>query len=145
MSFVSCENSAIIHPASYPAGAVGAIIEPVINTVAVASATLLQPIAQFTLPRGRWAITGTLDVVTTNVGATLTGGATGAAIAKNAVVFWRHTNVVAIADNISISLSAVVDSDGTALMTLPMTYATSAGTYSVSASPLSKVQFIRIA
>jgi hypothetical protein len=145
MSFVSCENSAIIHPASYPAGAVGAIIEPTINTVAVASATLLQPIAQFTLPKGRWAITGTLNVVATTGGSTLTGGATGTAIAKDAVVFWRHTNVGAIQDNISVSLSAVVDSDGTALMTLPMTYTTSAGTYGVSASPLSKVQFIRIA
>lgn len=145
MSFVSCENSAVIHPSSYPYGAVGSVIEPAINTVAVASTTLLQPIAQFTLPKGRWMVAGTLNVVATTGGSTLTGGATGTAIAKDAVVFWRSTNVEASTDNVAVSLSAVVDSDGTALMTLPMTYTTSAGTYGVSASPLSKVQFIRIA
>jgi len=145
MSFVSCVNSGIFHPSSYPDGSVGAIIEPAINTLAVASATLLQPIAQFTLPKGRWAITGTLNVVATTGGSTLVGGATGTAIAKDATVFWRSTNVEASTDNVAVSLSAVVDSDGTALMTIPMTYTTSAGTYGVSASPLSKVQFIRIA
>jgi hypothetical protein len=146
MSFVSCENSGIIHPASYPLGSIGAIITPAINTVAVAGSALLQPIAATLLPQGRWVITGTLDVNATTALATLTGGATGTGIAKNAVVFWRSSNTTAIADQISITLSGVVDSDGTALITIPMTYATSGGsTYGVVASPLSVVQFTRVA
>lgn len=140
MSYRSADNSALIVPLSVPFGAVGSIIEPTINTVAVADQTLLQPIAAYTLPKGQWLIQGTLYVVPAS--GTLTGN-TG--IAKDATVFWRSA-IVTASSGYSVSLSAVVSSDGTAVMTIPMTYDTSAGAnYSVSASPLSKVQFIRIA
>ena len=142
MSYLSNSNSAIIHPAAYPAGAIGSIISPTINVNPVASGALLQPIAATTLPRGRWLITGTLFPDSTAGGATITGN-TG--IAKDAVVFWRSTNASAL-NGISVSLSAVVDSDGTAVITIPMTYATSdASTYLVSAPPFGLVQFTRVA
>ena len=142
MSFRSADNSALIVPLAFPYGAVGSIIEPTINTVAVADNTLLQPIAALTLPKGQWLIQGTLYVAPVTGGQTLTGN-TG--IAKDATVFWRSQIATASA-GYSVSLSAVVDSNGTAVITIPMTYDTSAGsTYAVSASPLSKVQFIRLA
>lgn len=142
MSVISCDNSALVFPSSYPYGAVGSVIEPTINTVAVADAALLQPIASLTLPKGVWAIQGTLYVAPVTGGQTLIGN-TG--IAKDAVVFWRSQIATASA-GYSVCLSAVVSSDGTNAITIPMTYDTSAGsTYGVSASPLSKVQLIRIA
>ena len=141
MSYIACSSSALL-PAVYPYGAVGSVITPAINVTPVASTTLLQPIAQLTVPRGRWLVAGTLFVDATVGGQTITGN-TGVAV--NAVVGWRSQNVTGT-DGLSISLSAVIDSDGTALLTIPMTYATSGGaTYGVSASPLSKVELIRIA
>jgi hypothetical protein len=144
MSFVSSVNSALIHT-DYPLGAVGAIITPAILTVAVATGVVNPVIAPTLLPQGRWAITGTVNVDATTGAATLTGGATGTTIAKNTVVFWRATNTTAVADNIAVPLSAVVDSDGTAVIAVSMTYAVSAGNYQASAAPLSLVQFIRVA
>lgn len=142
MSYSACSNSAIYKPDSYLAGAIGSIAEPSINVNAVASAALLQPIAAYTLPEGRWMIAGTLFVDATTGGQTLTGN-TG--IAKDSVVFWR-SQIATAADGHSVSLSAVVDSDGANVITIPMTYTTSGGsTYAVSAAPLSKVQFIRVA
>ena len=142
MSYRSADNSALIVPLSFPAGAVGSIVEPAINITAATDNTLLQPIAAYTLPKGQWLIQGTLYVAPVTAGQTLTGN-TG--IAKDATVFWRSQIATASA-GYSVSLSAVVSSDGTNAITIPMTYDTSAGsTYGVSASPLSKVQFIRIA
>lgn len=142
MSYSACSNSALLHPNGYIAGAIGSAVEPAINTNAVASAALLQPVAAFILPKGRWLIAGVVSIDATVGGQTLTGN-TG--IAKDAVVFWRST-IATAADGLSVVLSAVVDSDGTASITIPMTYATSGGaTYSALASPSSKVQAIRIA
>lgn len=142
MSYRSADNSALIVPLSFPAGAVGSIVEPSINTVAVADGALLQPISAYTLPKGRWLIQGTLYVAPVTAPQTLNGN-TGIAI--DASVIWRSQIITASA-GYSVSLSAVVNSDGTNVLTIPMTYDTSAGsTYGVSASPLSKVQLVRIA
>lgn len=145
MSYVSCEGSALIPVGLPPANsitAVGSIILPAINTVAVASGALLQPIASLTLPKGVWVLSGTLFVDASVGGETIVGN-TG--IAKNASVFWRSQNVT-VADGLSVSLSAVLSSDGTSALTIPMTYTTSGGaTYGVSASPLSVVQLTRVA
>lgn len=142
MSVISCGNSSLVYPSTAPAGAVGSVIQPTINTVAVADNTLLQPIAALTLPKGVWAIQGTLYLAITTAGQTAIGD-TG--IAKDAVVFWR-SQIATQSAGYSVCLSAVVSSDGTNVITIPMTYNTSAGsTYGVSASPLSNVQFVRIA
>lgn len=142
MSFVSCDNSALVIPASYPIGAVGYTFEPSINLTAVASAALLQPMAAYTLPKGVWAVTGVVSVDATVGGQTLTGN-TG--IAKDAVVVWRSANATA-ADGVSVSLSCVVSSDGTNVLTIPMTYTSSgAATYGAAAAPLSKIQITRVA
>lgn len=142
MSYSSCSNSALYKPDAYPTGAIGSVIEPAINTNPVASAALLQPMASLTLPEGRWLIAGTLFVDATTGGQTITGN-TG--IAKDAVVFWRSQNATAM-DGVSVALSAVVSSDGTNAITIPMTYTTSgASTYAVSASPLSTIEIVRVA
>ena len=142
MSFVSCDNSALVVPSAFPYGAVGSVITPTINLTPVASTTLLQPIAQLVVPKGVWMLTGTLFVDATVGGQTVAGN-TG--VALDATVFWRSQNVT-VADGLSVSLSAVFSSNGANLLTIPMTYTTSGGaTYGVSASPLSKVQLTRIA
>jgi hypothetical protein len=142
MSYSSCSNSALLAPAGYIEGAIGSILTPAINTVAVASAAVLQPIASTILPKGRWLVAGVLTIDATAGGQTLTGNV---AIAKDAVVIWRSQNVT-VADSLSISLSCIVDSDGTNAITIPSTYTTSgASTYSALASPLSAVQIVRIA
>ena len=142
MSYSSSSNSALYHPNGYIAGAIGSIISPTINVVPVASGAVLQPVAATTLPKGRWLITGTLFPDSTAGGATITGNTT---IAKDAVVFWETTNAQ-VSNGISVSLSAVVDSDGTAVITIPMTYTTSdASTYRVTAPPFGLVQYTRIA
>lgn len=142
MSVISCGNSSLVFPSTAPAGAVGSVIDPTINTLAVADNTLLQPISALTLPKGVWAIQGTLYVAPVTGGQTLIGE-TG--IAKDAVVVWR-SQIATQSAGYSVSLSAIVSSNGTNVITIPMTYNTSAGsTYGVSASPLSKVQFIRVA
>jgi len=142
MSYISCENSALVQPVPsfFPVGSVGYTFEPTINLVTVASGALLQPMASLVLPKGIWAITGTLHI---DVGAETLTGNTG--IAKNATVFWRSQNQTG-QDGISISLSAVLSSSGTDALTIPMTYVSSGATaYGVSASPLSKIQITRIA
>jgi hypothetical protein len=142
MSYSACSNSALLAPDAYPTGAIGATFSPVINTNAVASAALLQPVAAFILPKGRWLISGVLTIDATIGGETVVGNT---AIAKDAVVFWRSQSVVA-QDSVSVSLSAIVESDGTAVITLPCNYLTSGGsTYASAASPLSIVQATRIA
>ena len=142
MSYISCDNTPLIHPASYPQGSIGSIYTPPINSTPVASAALLQPIAAYTLPKGRWLVTGTLFVDAT-VGAETVTGNTG--IAKDAVVFWRSIQTVA-ADGASVCLSAVFESDGTNVITIPMTYTTSGGaTYRVSADEATAVKIIRVA
>ena len=143
MSFVSCVNSGSFKPASYPAGAVGAIIQPEINVNPVASNTLLQPIEQFTLPKGRWLVSGLLKIDGTVGAETLVGNS---GIAVNAVVLFRWSVLTPEPDGVSIPLSAVLESDGTALITLPTTFTTSGGgTYGCLASPLTNIQFTRIA
>ena len=62
MSFVSCENSAIIHPSSYPAGAVGSIITPSILAVSTGSGVTTGVFTTIVLPKGVWLLTGTLEV-----------------------------------------------------------------------------------
>jgi hypothetical protein len=142
MSYSSCSNSALIHPEGYISGAIGSIYEPAVNTVAVASGALLQPMAAFTVPKGRWLVAGVLTLDATTGAQTLAGN-TG--IAKDAVVFWRSQNVT-VEDSISISLSAVFESDGSNVITIPCTYTSSGGsTYGALAAPLSKIQFIRLA
>ncbi len=142
MSYRSADNSALIVPLSFPAGAVGSIVEPAINTTAVADNTALAPIVAYTLPKGQWLIEGTLYVAPVTAGQTLTGKTE---IAKDATVVWRSQNATASSGH-SVSLSAVVSSNGANAITIPMLYDTSAGsTYGVSAAPLSNVQFIRIA
>jgi hypothetical protein len=142
MSYSACSNSALLAPDAYPTGAIGSTFAPVINTVAVASAALLQPVAAFILPKGRWLISGVLTLDATVGGETLTGNT---AIAKDAVVFWRSQNVT-VEDSLSITLSAIVESDGTDVITLPCNYTSSGGaTYSAVAAPLSVVQATRIA
>jgi|688.fasta_scaffold12702_5 hypothetical protein len=143
MAYFACANSALLHPADYPYGAIGSIIAPAINTVAVASGALLQPVAQFVLPRGRWLVSGVLTYDASVALETLDGNV---GIAKDAVVVWRWQVLTPEPDRVSVPLSCVVDSDGTALMTLPTTMNTSAGsTYACVSSPLSLVQFTRIA
>jgi hypothetical protein len=142
MSYSACANSALLAPDAYPVGAIGSTFTPVINTNAVASAALLQPVAAFTLPKGKWLISGVLTLDTTVGGETLVGNT---AIAKDAVVFWRSQNVT-VEDSVSISLSAVIDSDGTAVITVPCNYTSSgSSTYGAIAAPLSVVQATRIA
>ena len=142
MSYSSCDNSALIVPSSFPAGAVGHVVEPSINTTAVASAALLQPIAAYTLPKGVWAVLGTLYLDATVGAETLTGNV---GIAKDATVFWRVQMNNGV-DGRSVQLSAVVSSDGTNVLTIPTTMTSSGGaTYGASASPLSKIQLVRIA
>jgi len=142
MSYSACSNSALLHPDGYIAGAIGSIISPTINTTPVASGALLQPVAATTLPKGRWLVSGTLFPDSTNAGETVIGN-TGIAI--DATVVWRSTNASQL-NGISVSLSAVVESDGTAVITIPMTYTTSGGsTYNVTAPPFGLVQYTRIA
>jgi hypothetical protein len=142
MSYSACSNSALLHPDGYITGSIGSIYSPVINTNAVASNTLLQPIAAFTLPKGRWLCAGVLTLDATVGGQTLSGNT---AIAKDAVVFWRSQNVT-VEDSVSVSLSAIIESDGTNVITCPSTYTSSGGaTYAAVASPLSVIEFIRIA
>ena len=142
MSYTACSNSALLFPDGYIAGSIGSIYAPAVNTNAVASASLLQPIAAFTLPKGRWLCAGVLTFDATVGGQTLVGNT---AIAKDSVVFWRSQNVT-VEDSMSISLSAIIESDGTNVITIPCNYTTSGGaTYAALASPLSVVEFIRIA
>ena len=141
MSYSACSNSALLAPDAYIAGSIGSIYTSVINVNPVNSGALLQPVAAFTLPKGRWLISGVLTLDSTVGGQTLDGN-TG--IAVNSVVVWRSQNVT-LQDSISVSLSAVVVSDGTAVITIPCNYTTSAGQYSADASPLSVVQATRIA
>jgi hypothetical protein len=142
MSYISCENSALIQtvPSTFPVGSVGYTILPTINVATVASGALLQPMASLVLSKGVWAITGTLHI---DVGSETMTGNTG--IAKDGVVFWRSQNQTG-QNGISISLSAVISSTGSNALTIPMTYVSSGATaYGVSASPLSEIQITRIA
>jgi hypothetical protein len=142
MSYISCENSALIQtvPSFYPVGSVGYTFEPVINVATVASGTVLQPMASLVLPKGVWAVTGTLHI---DVGSETMTGNTG--IAKDGVVFWRSKNETG-QNGISITLSAVISSSGSNALTIPMTYVSSGATaYGVSAAPLSEIQVTRIA
>ena len=145
MSYISCEGSALIPvvlPPTNSTTAVGSIITPTINVNPVASGALLQPIPATTLPAGRWMVSGIISCDATAGGQTLTGNM---GIAKDAVVGWRFTQGTAI-DSLSMVLSYIVDSDGTAVITLPTTLTTSGGaTYNALASPSSVVQFIRLA
>lgn len=143
MSYSACSNSAIFKPDAYPRGAIGSIITPTLNFNPVASGALLQPISALTLPEGVWLLSGTLFVDASVGGQTITGQ-TG--VAKDAVVFWRSQSDSVGSDGTSVSLSAVLSSDGTNVLTIPMTYATSAGaTYGIGASPLTIVQLTRVA
>jgi hypothetical protein len=143
MSYVSCDNSTLIHPPSYPIGSIGSVYTPPINTTPVASGALLQPMAAYTVPKGVWLVTGTL-YVDANVGAETITGNTG--VAKDAVVVWRNQSSITPLDSYSLTLCAVFESDGTNVLTVPMTYTTSAGsTYSVTADARSIIQVIRVA
>jgi hypothetical protein len=142
MSYLSSVSSALIFPDGYLTGSVGSIISPAINSTAVASAALLQPIAALTLPKGRWLLSGVITLDATVGAETLTGNL---GVAVDAVVVWRSQNVTAM-DSLSVSLSTVIASDGTNVVTIPCTYTSSGGaTYQAIASPLSSVSFIRIA
>ena len=142
MSYSACSNSALLHPDGYPVGAIGSVFAPPINTTPVASGALLQPVAAFILPKGRWLIAGVLTLDSTTGAETLSGN-TG--IAKDAVVVWRSQNVT-VEDSVSITLSCVIESDGTAVITIPCNYTSSGGsTYAAIAEPLSAIQAIRVA
>jgi hypothetical protein len=143
MSYSACSNSALLAPDAYPVGAIGSTFTPAINLNPVASNTLLQPIAQFTLPKGRWLVSGLLKIDGTVGTETLVGNA---AIAVDAVVLFRWSVLTPEPDGVSVPLSAVLESDGTALITLPTTFTTSGGgTYGCLAAPLTNIQFTRIA
>lgn len=152
MSFISCEGSALIPAVLPPSGstlAVGSVIKPPINLVAVASGALLQPIAGYVLPKGVWLISGTLFVDATVGGQTVSGntGIASAVAPAVGVVFWRSKNATGT-DGVSISLSAVISTDGSLTITIPMTYTTSGGaTYAVTNTDTftSTVEFTRIA
>lgn len=143
MSYISCVNSALIDPVSYPVGAVGYVNIPVINTTAGASGATIQAIAGYTLPKGIWAVFGTLFVDSVTGGQTLLGVTQ---IAKDGVVFWRNQNPATVEDGLSVSLSAVLSSDGTNVLTVPVNYTTSGGAnYGISASPATIIEIARIA
>lgn len=142
MSYSACSNSAILKQDAYPVGAIGSIIAPTLNTNPVASAALLQPVAAQILPEGVWLVSATLNVDSTNGAETLTGFSS---VAVDSATRCRVFQNVA-SNGVTCVLSAVVESDGTASVTLPMTYTGSGGsTYALQAAPLSLVQFTRIA
>ena len=144
MSFVSCDNSALIVPASFPYGAVGSTIAPTINTTLTNSGATLQTFPSFTLPKGVWLASGILWFDAVTGGQTLNGHVV---LQSSGVAVWRW-NQTSQTDGASVVLSCMINSDGTKVMTLPATFTTSGGSQ-FGASNINTgnliVQFTRVA
>ena len=146
MSSISCEGSAllpVILPPTNSTSAVGSKIVPVLNTIAVASTATLQTIVPFTLPKGRWLVTGVLRPDATVALQTLTGSVS---IVVDVGVFWTYETVTPAEDGLMVVLSCVVDSDGNDVFSIPAVLTTSGGaTYGITDNNTNRVQLTRLA
>lgn len=146
MSFASIVSSALVKPdpSTLIVGAVGSRIVPTINTVAVADSALLQPIAALTVPKGVWSLTGSIAYTCTTAGQSLNGAV---AVALDAVVAIRLSDYNNQLNVATFGLSYTFVSDGTAVLTLPSTLNTSAGStyFADAANELSVVVLTCIA
>lgn len=131
MSYLSSVSSTFIKPSpsTLVAGAVGSRIIPAINTNAVGSADLLQPIAAVTIPKGVWLLSGVLTLACQTGGSSLFGNV---GIALDANVVCRFTIANQVLNIVSIPLSYSFISDGTDVLTIPTTFETTAGDYAAT-------------
>lgn len=145
MSYLSCVNSGLLvpePPIAYPAYDVGYILSCTIVTTATASSGVVNAVADLVIPKGIWAVLGTIQCDAVTAGQTLAGTTS---LRKNGNPFWRNTTVT-VEDAHSISLSTIFKSDGTDIFNIQCSYTTSGGAnFAVQAAPNSIVQLLRIA
>lgn len=143
MSYVSCDNSTLLHPTAFPTGSIGSVIAPPIFTGAVASGASLQAFTPVTIPKGRWLVIGSLFPDGSLAGRTLSGDIK---IQKDGVILIRTNNPVTPIDGFSIYANVVFESDGTNVLSMLCTFTTNDGTdYRLRGGDLSLVQVIRVA
>lgn len=143
MSYISCDNSALLPPPGYIAGSIGYTFSPVVNTTPVNSTATLATMAGYTVPVGKWLVSGVLSFDATVGGQTLTGNV---AIDLDGVALWRYS-FSDVADGKSVILSAVFSSDGTTVLTIPAVMTTSGGAQyqAITANASSLIEVTRIA
>ena len=107
------------------------------------STATLQTIVPFTLPKGRWLVTGVLRPDATVALQTLTGSVS---IVVDVGVFWTYETVTPAEDGLMVVLSCVVDSDGNDVFSIPAVLTTSGGaTYGITDNNTNRVQLTRLA
>lgn len=145
MSFVSCDASLLLPPEppiSYPVGSIGYIYKPTINNTPVASGATIQPITAYTLSKGVWLVSGAIFIDAVTGGQTVNGGTD---VFKDGISEYRVQNPVSGQDGLSVIINAVIQSNGSNVITIPMTYNTSGGSnYKVNSAD-SNIKITRIA
>ena len=143
MSYISCGNSALIAPSSYPFGAVGSVVVPTLLTgVATASLAVADAFNAIVLPKGVWMMSGTLEVegATGNVLSSSVQCLLNGATNQGQLISNYPTNT-----NQGIPICYTLVSDGNDAVSLAVSCATSAGTWSIQAGASSLLKLVKVA